>query len=357
MRLADALCVLLGAVAVALELLALWAIVSANARAQRQADAVVAAIQLSPAIEFQLQPQTLFRFDQRRQDGRSAVDRDNHEAVADGGVVATGTLVPGLSEDTGRLRFNGKMHVRRNVKLPSPPASTSSSSSSSSAAASSTWNEALDGREEQEMLVLKQQRGVRYALATDEAREDEEDAEAECLLPRDVPPLFTIEAASQSAFAAQSFARFGLDCKRGRPLEVVFDRSPFVLCVLDWFDALNSCVRSETRPSGGQPMLFPTSTAAAGKAEGVTTPVECSRAPPLVIYGENVVLKATLVFASTEADQSADEARAIADCQLLEAPLATASLASQSVLFHLLPRPTLTTTTNASDVAQLSPLM
>jgi hypothetical protein len=89
----------------------------------------------------------------------------------------------------------------------------------------------------------------------------------------------------------------------------------------------------------------------------VTTPIECSRAPPIITYGKHVVLEATLVFASTEAEQSADEGRAITHCQLLEVPLATASLASQSVLFHLLPRPTLKTATKASDVAHLSPLV
>jgi hypothetical protein len=264
MRLVNAMCVLLGAVAVALELLALWVVLSANARAQRQADAIVAAIKLSPAIEFELQPQTLYRYNQRHQDGRSMADYDVEEEAVNGGVVVTGTLVPGLSEDTGRLRFNGKMHVRRNVTLPSPPASSSSSSS----VASSPWNEALRDGEEQELLVLAQQRGVRCASASasDEGQEDEEIAEAECLLPRDVPPLFTIESASQTAFTAQSFESFGVNCKRGRPLEVVFDRSPFVVCVLDWFDTLDTWVKSGTRPANSQLTLFLTPALAASKA-------------------------------------------------------------------------------------------
>lgn len=362
----NAACVLLCASAVVFELLALWLIVSANARAQRQADAVVAAVKRASAVEFSLQPQTLYRYNQLHRDGPSNGADEEAEALsrpdgdATGGVVVTGRLVPRLSEDTGRLRFDGHMRVRRNVTLPSSQSPSSSSSASSSTFPS--WNEAANGDgEEEELLVLKQQRGVRYSTITANSHDNEgaaaDDDEVKCLQPRDVPPLYTVEAASQTAFAAQSFASFGAHCKRGRPLEVLFDRLPFVICALDWFDDMDACVGSSSRLHH-PPSLFPTPAPTANKEVAMATAPGCDKAPPLVIYGEHVVLEVTLVFAPGETEPSADSnTRSMTHCQLLEAPMTTAALATQSVLFHLLPRPTLLKPGNASSAAQLKSLM
>lgn len=320
-------CASLTVFVIVFELLLLWRILSADARAKRQADAVLEAVKSSNAVEFLLLPHPTDPRFQLRQTARV-------EAI---GVAATGRLIPMLSMDTGNLRFDGQMNVMHNA---SQPLDTSTVLSSPSPSAVPSWSESIAAGNLQEMYVLHDQRGARFSG-------DEADR-VDCLAPAGIPPLFALEAVSGSAFAAHSFASFGVFCKHGRPLEVMFDRSPFVLCALDWLGDLNACLAGNSSLEAldrGQLRhpIYPT----------VGASLTCTKSPPLVIYGERTVITATLEFGNSIEDANQQTSQVPTRCSLLEAPMATQSLAKLNLLSQILPRPTLRSNTSAESFTEL----
>lgn len=110
-------------------------------------------------------------------------------------VKVNGSLIPRTSEDSGQLRFDGWVQVETNTS-------------------------------EVHELVLSNHRGyrtIREALSMKVVSEG-------CLSTHDLPPLHALEAIPQTAFRADEFSAFGVNCTVGKPIEMLFMDVPFMFC-------------------------------------------------------------------------------------------------------------------------------
>lgn len=124
-------------------------------------------------------------------------------------VKVSGSLMPRISEDSGQLRFDGWIHVETNAS-------------------------------QVHELVLANHRGYRTIRALASMKVVSEG----CLSTHDdLPPLHALEAIPGSAFRADEFSAFGVNCTVGKPIEMLFMDVPFVLCADD------GVISESSRPS------------------------------------------------------------------------------------------------------------
>lgn len=226
-------------------------------------------------------------------------------------VKVSGSLIPRTSEDSGQLRFDGWIQVETNAS-------------------------------EVHELVLANHRGYRTIRKAPSMKVVSEG----CLNTHDLPPLHALEAIPQSAFRADEFSRFGVNCTMGKPIEMLFMDVPFVFCADE--------VAESYALSKPPPLL-------AVKEAGGTVP------KTLAFHSERVTIQANLVSKKTTkksenkelsalgsaesgSDSGAEEverkaaitlwnkkAKRVPDsCPYLEAPL-TSGREKKSFLYHVLP--------------------
>lgn len=217
-------------------------------------------------------------------------------------VKVSGALIPRTSEDSGRLRFDGWIHIETNAS-------------------------------QRHEMTLANHRGYRTVRELPSLKIASEG----CLTTDDILPLHAMEAVASSAFRAEELSAFGVNCSYGQAIEVVFMGVPFVHC----FD------RSAALP----PELLPLS------PKGVDEAAVRSGST-LVFHGEQVKVEAivkakeqvTLLstggsvggdigdLAETEkAERRHEREESVpAACMYLEAPLSSGR-EKRSLLYHLLP--------------------
>ncbi|RLN86517.1 hypothetical protein BBJ28_00011905 [Nothophytophthora sp. Chile5] len=216
----DWVCMALGVLVAVAVAMCFWVAARYDSTAQRQMNAILSAVESASAIEFRL---TLLQYH-----GSSA--RAN----------ATGHLHPRTSEDSGKLRFDGRVILET--------------------FASNTTEE----------LVLVNHRGSRRGVEA-----------TRCLTTQEIPPLHTLEAAARSVFKPHTASTFGaLNCSK--PLEFLFFDDPFVICAEEWLRAHQQVQAGVSRD------LVQSPDARSGRGED-------GRSPLLVIHGKAALLEATLL--------------------------------------------------------------
>lgn len=271
----------------------------------------------SEALEKHLQHQKKLRMRRRTRKKETAPVRPAESQLQshDPSVVkVSGKLIPRISEDSGWLRFDGWIQIETNAS-------------------------------QVHELVLANHRGYRTICELPSMKTVSEG----CLSTEDIPPLHALEAIPHSAFRAEEFSAFGVNCTVGKPIEMLFVGVPFVFC------AGEEVAQQDSAQSAVSILL--------AVEEADTFP------KTLAFHGERVIIQANLVgkksannnnsktgnrtLSALEGGESGSEAEEIqleatttlwrkkaksvpASCPYLEAPL-TSGREKKSFLYHLLP--------------------
>lgn len=192
----------LGVVAVALCLF-YWSSI-ASSSAHRQMNGVWRSVQTAKMVQFAVKAAN------NGSDGGSQGTKTRAwwDRLDDGCVAMYGQLFPRQSNDSGRLGFDGWIRIEFDTN---------------------------DVRE----LLLWQYRGYELLRTPRPQPDGGFIADQGCLSTADLPPLHAVDAAVGTAFEAQDFDSFHVQCHAWKkPVEIVFDGVPFVVCAGDTLPAL-----------------------------------------------------------------------------------------------------------------------
>lgn len=189
----------LGIVAVALCLF-YWSSI-ASSSAHRQMNGVWRHVQTAKMVQFAVKA--------AREEGSQANKTRAWARLEDGCVAMYGQLFPRQSNDSGRLGFDGWIRIESNTN---------------------------DVRE----LLLWQYRGYERVSSPRPQSDGGFIAKQRCLSTSDLPPLHAMDAAVENAFMAQDFGSFQVQCHtRKKPVEIVFEGVPVVVCAGDFLSGLH----------------------------------------------------------------------------------------------------------------------
>lgn len=272
----NCVCAMLCAIASVAVVALLSSAIAGFTASTRPIDTVLAHVERARVVDFALAFNT-----SRQERDRS---RRRVQLLVNASVVrVNGTLRPRWSEDSGRLRFDGVVHVETSAL-------------------------------ERHDIVLANHRAFRTVRALPSLAVVRE----ACVTTAELPPLHAVDAIPRSAFRAADVSAFGVTCARSRPIELLFMDVPFVFCP-------NELLASEqqepwTRTSQDEEALAP------------------SRA--FAFHGEYVSLQATVKPARLALEDVTSERTQVetvpSSCMYLEAPLSTGR-PRRSFLYQLLP--------------------
>lgn len=269
----EGVCLVLCVLAVATVCVCFGVAAVASSEPTARAEALLARIRAASAVEVSV----AFKADDT---GSRRVRRALYDPTV---VRVHGTLFPQTSEDTGRLRFDGWLHVETNAS-------------------------------ERHELTLANHRGYRTVRALPSLALVREG----CLHAGDIPPLHATEAIASTAFWAGELSAFGVNCSSREAIEVLFMGVPFVHCV--------------DRPVV---RLGDTLSSVLSAADARETATEADST--LVFHGERVRVEAVATVGGDTAAHWRERATTVpATCAYLEAPL-TSGQEKRSLLYRLLP--------------------